>query len=232
MKKIGFLVFIAAIVIGVVFASFTSFGKAESSFFKINFNRGVAGSGNVAAEKRDVGDFKSIDVSGVFEVQIVAQKDFSVEVEADDNLLPLIRTEVEDGVLQIETEKRISSPTRLFVKISAPNIEKLEVSGVAKVNVAELKNSALTLDTSGASKITLAGETAKLLIDVSGASKIDAENLKAENAEVETSGASSVNVFVTNYLRADASGASKVTYSGSPANVERKTSGASKVAAK
>lgn len=64
---------------------------------------------------------------------------------------------------------------------------------------------------------------------MSGASKLDAENLKAENVSVDSSGASSATVFVTNELKADLSGATNVTYLGSPKNVQKKTSGASSV---
>ena len=50
---------------------------------------------------------------------------------------------------------------------------------MAKVSVVDVKNAAFKLDTSGASRVTLAGVTDKLIIDVSGASKIDAESLTA-----------------------------------------------------
>ena len=228
MKKIGFLIFVVAIVAGVSLANMTTFGKASGGFLKFSMNfGGEHGSGNVASEKRDLSGFKSVDVGGVFQVEIVAQKDFSVEVMADDNLLPLIRTSVEGGTLHIDTERRISPTSPVRVRISAPDIEKLEVSGVANVTVSDVKNSALALDTSGASKIALTGETAKLTIDVSGASKIDAENLKTVDASVDASGASKISVNVSGELRSDLSGASRVTYSGAPTNVITKKTGAS-----
>ena len=52
-------------------------------------------------EKREVSEFKAIDVSGVFKVEITAQKDFDVKVEADDNLLQYIKTEVDGETFEI-----------------------------------------------------------------------------------------------------------------------------------
>jgi hypothetical protein len=75
----------------------------------------------------------------------------------------------------------------------------------------------------------LSGETAKLGVEVSGASNIDAEDLKAGAADIEASGASKVSVFATGQLRADASGASKIVYSGAPANIEKTSSGVSSI---
>jgi hypothetical protein len=120
----------------------------------------------------------------------------------------------------------------MIVRVSAPDIEHLDVSGGAKVTVSDLKNSSFGLDTSGASKIDLAGETDKLVIDVSGASKIDAENLKSRAATVDSSGASKITVFATESVRAEASGASKILYTGGATDVVKNTSGASSVSPK
>ncbi len=229
MKKIGIIVFIAAIVLGVLVSSFFSFGRVSGKVFNFSFNKSVKGSGNIATETRDISGFKGIDVSGVFQVEITAQKEFAVEIEADDNLLPLIKTEVRDGILRIETRERLKSENGLKIRISAPDIDHIDASGVSKVNLSAVKNNELHVDTSGASKINISGETAKFTVEVSGASSIDAENLKAENANIDASGASHVSVFATGELKSDASGASKIVYSGSPKNIEKKTSGASSV---
>jgi hypothetical protein len=233
MKKFGFLVFIIALIAGSVIAGFVNWGKSSAKLINFEFNVvGVKGNGNVQSETREVRDFKAVDVSGVFQVEIVAQKDFDVRIEADENLLPYIKTEVNGGVLEISTTKRIKSSSGLKVRISAPDINKLEVSGVAKVTVSDLKNNGLELETSGASKVNLAGETDKLVVDVSGASNIDAENLKTRAATVGASGASKVSVFATESVRTDASGASRITYSGGATDVVKKTSGASSVSEK
>jgi hypothetical protein len=232
MKKIGLLIFITAIIVGIGLANAFSFGKLTGRIFNFSIKHGVAGSGNVASEKRDLADFNEIEVGGVVQVEATAGKDFSVEVEADDNLLPLVITEVSGGVLRLRTEKNITTKNSIRVRITAPNIESLEVSGASKVSLDNVSNENLQIDASGASKITVAGETANLTIDVSGASKIDAENLQSESATVDASGASGVKVFAANELRADASGASNIAYAGSPKNLIKKTSGASSVSQK
>ena len=229
MKKIGIIIFVIALIIGVGLANAFSFGNSSVGLFNFKFKRGISGSGNIASEKRDVAGFKSVDVGGAIQVEIVAQKDFSVEVQADDNILPLIKTEVRGGFLRIESEKNYNTKNPVVVRISAPNIEELEVSGASKVNLTDLNNEFLNIDASGASKISVNGTTASLITDVSGASKIDAENLKSENASIEASGASSVSVSVSGDLKANASGASKIIYAGTPRNFENKTSGASSV---
>jgi hypothetical protein len=233
MKKIGFIIFAAALIVGLIVSNLFSFGRVSDKLFSFNFSfKGEKGSGQTASDVRQLTGFKSVDVGGVFQVEITAQKDFAVEVEADDNLLQFIKTEVRGGTLHLETEKRLSTSNPVRVRIYAPDIETLDVSGAANVTLIDIKNAGLSVDSSGASKIKVAGETGKLAIDVSGATHVDASNLTSENATVEASGASSIDVNVSGELTADASGASKITYSGSPKNVQKKASGASKVAPK
>lgn len=231
MKKIGLILFITALVIGVVVANAFSFGKISApGFFNFNISwKGVRGSGNAASEKRELTGFKSVDVSGALQVEIAAGKDFSVEIDADDNLLPLVKTEVSGSTLKLWTEGRISPKSPMRIRISAPDIDGLETSGASKIAIGGVKNSALAINSSGASKIEVEGSTGTVTVDVSGASSIDASNLTAENATVDASGASKVSVNASNEVKADASGASKISYSGSPKNLVKKTSGASKV---
>lgn len=230
MKKVGLIIFAIALVVGLVVTNIFSFGRATNGLFSFSIDLGsVKGSRNVTTENRDLSGFNSVDVGGVFQVDITAQKDFAVDIEADDNLIPLITTEVDGGVLKIGTQRRISPSSPVRVHIFAPNIENLEVSGAANVDLNGIDNSDLSVDSSGASKIKIAGETTKLTVDVSGATRVDAEDLTAADAAVDASGASRVSVNVSGSLRTDASGASKIVYSGDPSSVEKKTSGASSV---
>jgi hypothetical protein len=229
MKKLGFLIFLGVLAVGFVAASASSFGKLDTSgLFHFDFG-GVKGSGNVITQTRDASGFHAIEVSNTIQVDVTAQKDFSVTVETDDNIATLVKTEVDDGVLEISCDKHVSTSSAIRVHITAPDIDKVEVSGVSSVAVANLKNSSFAADVSGASKVKVDGQTSELKADASGASKIDALNLTADSGNVSTSGASHADVNVTGSLKADASGASHINYSGTPKDIQKKTSGASSV---
>lgn len=231
MRKVKVIIFIAALVIGVLIAK--SFGAVLGfSLPNISFFKSVKGSGVTKVEKRDLAGFKKIDVSGAIEVEITSQKDFSVDVEADDNLLEYVKTEVDGETLKIYTEKRISTRNKIRVVIAMPELTEAEVSGASKITANNIKTDSFKLDVSGASKIEINGEAQDLKIEASGASKINAENLKVANADVDVSGATSVTVNATEEVKAEASGASKINYVGEPKNLIKDTSGASRVSQK
>lgn len=228
MRKVKIIVFIVALIAGLTFAKIFafSFGFQMPS---INVFSKTKGSGNIKIEKRDASGFTSVKTGGAVIIDVVAQKDFNVEVEADDNLLEYIKTEVKGDTLKIYTEGNISTKNQIRVRVAMPQIESFDVSGASNGTLTNVKNESLTIDASGASKIKVEGEVAELTVDLSGASRLDAENLKAENAKVEASGASNAIVFATNEVEAEASGASCIRYAGTPKNVRKSSSGASSV---
>lgn len=225
MKKIGFIVFLSALIIGSILAAKSGF----SSLNIIKFGKSARGSGTAKTETRDVSGFEGIQASGAVNVEITVQKEFSVQVEADDNLLQNIKTEISGDNLKIYSEGSISPKTRINIKVSMPELHSLELSGASDVIVSNVKSDSLKLEASGASKIKVDGEATNLESEASGASAIDAEGLKVEIAEVEANGASKTIVFAVNELKADASGASTIYYTGDPKEVISKNSGASSV---
>ena len=226
MKKIGLIAFITTLALGSILAANFNFGGFQ--VVNINFGR-IKGSGISKSELRDVSGFKAIKVRGALNVEVTAQKDFSVSVEADDNLLEHVKTEIDNGTLEIWSEGKISPKTSINIRISMPEVNSVDIAGASSAVVSNVKSDSIRLEASGASKIKIDGEATSLKSEANGACKIDAENLRVENAEVEANGASKTAVQVMNEVKADASGASTIYYSGDPKNVIQHSSGASSV---
>lgn len=191
----------------------------------MRFGNGVRGSGNRQTEKRTVPGFLNIEVSGAYEVEITCQKERSLEVTGDDNVVPLVTTEVRNNTLHIGSSKDYNVGQPITIKISVPDLEAISTSGASHINLSGLNNSELRVDSSGASKVQLTGETKRLDIETSGASTIEAKNLHAEKAKVSSSGAGYMSVYATEQLDAHASGAARIDYFGSPKTVNPETSG-------
>lgn len=193
------------------------------------FGNGVRGSGNRVTEKRNVPGFLSVDVSGAFDVEIVAQKERSLEIIGDDNILPLVTTEVRGNTLRIGSNRSYNVNQPITIRITVPELESVATSGASKINVSGLKNTELNVESSGASKLALSGESKELKIGTSGASNIEAKDLRAEKVNVESSGAGYVSVYASERLDASANGAARIDYYGNPATVNPEVSGAGSV---
>jgi hypothetical protein len=222
MKKISLAIFILTLTIGLIFS-------AGCGSIEINKVTGIKGSGTSKTEQRNVTGFKEIEAGGAVNLEVDAGNEFSVSVEADDNLLQYIKTEVSGNTLKIYSEGKISPTAKLNIKISMPSLEGLDVSGASEAKIVNARADSLELKASGASEVNIVGETNELTAEASGASEINAENLRTESAVVNASGASSAIVSAADNLEVEASGASKIYYTGEPKNIKQNASGASSI---
>lgn len=218
-------------------------------FAACNVIPAVHGDGNVLKETRKVSAFDGIDVSGAFNVILKQGAIEEVTVEADANLLPIIRTEVVAGTLMIEIKKPTHHVTVMKVYVTVKDLKQIDVSGAVDINtegritVPELSFDAsgasdskldiavqkLKLDCSGASKMKFSGTAVDVDMDLSGASDIFAYDMSAENFDIQISGAGNAQINVSKKIHAEISGAGSVRYKGSPTEVDQNVSGAGSI---
>lgn len=208
----------------------------------------LRGNGNMQTQDRNVSGIKGINVGGGFTVELTQGNKESLRIEAEENLLSNIKTEVRNGVLHIYNEDGVTTNKGMKAYITMRELNSMDISGGVKViGKSEFRTDALKLDLSGASnvkldintkelkadmsgasKIELAGKADEVDMNMSGASKVEAADLQAKRVKVEASGASKVKLYATESLDIDASGASFVYYKGSP-SITAETSSAAKV---
>ncbi|MBU1012316.1 MAG: DUF2807 domain-containing protein [Bacteroidetes bacterium] len=208
----------------------------------------IRGNGNVEKETRNISSFSAIDVSSAFEIYLTQGNSESLVIEADENIMEYIITEVRGGTLKIYVKSNIRNVKTMKAYISFKMIDKIELSGACnirgegtyKFNDLEIGVSGASeinmnftadkvyLDLSGASDIEFTGSADKLTVDVSGATKLYAQDFEVKECSIDASGASTIKVFATEELSVDASGASTVRYKGKP-SVSLDSSGASSI---
>lgn len=190
-----------------------------------HFGKGVQGSGVRKTEKRDLPAFKSIETNGAFAIRVTCQKEASFEVEGDDNLLPLVKTEVRNGVLRIYNDGSYSATQPIAVRMTVSDLEAISSTGAAEIEVANVKNDQLNISWQGAGRIEATGDTKYVQISSTGAGEIDNGRLRAERAKVSVTGAAHVDVYASQQLDVTVSGVGQVTYGGNPPVVNKSVTG-------
>ncbi len=209
----------------------------------------VEGEGPMTERSVEVSSFDQISISGGWEVTIVPGEAYDLQVNVQENLQDHVKVSINGSKLEVGVEGHVSTDERMKIRISAPEISGIYLSGASVLrSEAALRSSRLdlecsgaselylevdcdkiTLDISGASEAYLEGNTGELDADVSGAAKFYGSACQTVSARVSASGASYADLLATESLKADASGASKIVYSGNPDEVRESSSGASSV---
>lgn len=202
---------------------------------------GTPGSGRVITQERTVSDFNAVNFSSVGEVVIQQGERESLTIEAEDNVLPEIRTEVRDGTLHIEYAQengwaRVRPTQPIHFKLVVTNLNALNLSGAGEVTVQNLKAEEIQITLSGAGNLSLSGlEAATLICRLSGAGSVRASgkatrleatlsgvgsyeggDLQSEVVRTTVSGMGSATVWATDSLDARISGLGSVNYYGQP----------------
>jgi hypothetical protein len=177
----------------------------------------VRGSGRIVTEARTVGPFTSIHLGGIGSASIARTGTTGLSISADDNLIPLIMSEVKDGALYLSIKNAVSIRAgHVEYRVTVGDLREVDVSGAADLQAADLAGAALAVTVSGAGQARLSGRTDDLTAGVSGAGSLDAAALDAKRATIAASGSGSVLVNASDMLDASASGAGNVRYLGGP----------------
>ncbi|MBK6994292.1 MAG: DUF2807 domain-containing protein [Lewinellaceae bacterium] len=212
-------------------------GSRSCNFGNVSFGDGIKGEGPVQTETRTATDFHAIELNISGNVDVTIGENYSVEVSAQQNLLPLLKTEVKDGTLRIFCNENMNSSEDIKIRVTAPAFDQFSLAGSGEIRVPnalraekmELNISGsgdvfcpqsdfgvLNISIVGSGDIELGGKANDMKADISGSGEIRAKGLTTNTLKVNITGSGTVTADVSMDLVANISGSGDVFYSGSP----------------
>jgi hypothetical protein len=177
----------------------------------------ITGSGTLKTEIREATGFTKISVSGISDVILQPGETEGVILEADDNLLSVLESRVENGTLYLGAKNGVNIVQgTVRYTVTYRTLDAIAASGSAHVHGVGLEAQDFSLDQSGSSEITLAGAIQNLKSVNSGSAILKASSLTAQNADIVASGSASLELTVETTINAVVSGSAQVIYSGNP----------------
>jgi hypothetical protein len=196
----------------------------------------VKGSGEVLTEERQLPEFRTIKLKGIGRVLLNQGQTHSIGIRTDDNIMPLIETEVHADQLVISQGNYNLRPTTLEFNITVAHLKGIAISGSGEVigksrfvsedffaKVSGSGDMALALEVvaletkiSGSGSMNLSGQTNRHDASISGSGKINAFDLQTQNVSLKVSGSGDCKVNASETLDARISGSGDVFYKGHP----------------
>ena len=198
----------------------------------ISFNsQTIKGSGTVTTEARQVSGFSKVELQSIGNLTIKQGTSESLNIKADDNLLPYITTEVDGDTLKIGMKPNINvDPTqKIEYALTVKSLSSVVLSGFGNINADELTGSALDIRLSGSGDINVGQITAdSLTMHLSGLGNITVNTAKVTDPNLELAGSGNLTI---NTLNADSfalslSGLGTASVSGTATNQTIRLSGA------
>ncbi len=201
-------------------------------------------------QERNLKPFTGIKVGGAFNVILTQNGNHKVKIEAEEDVVSKVRTEVKGDILHIDLEWDWSwknPDVTVYVEFDelsslvvsgASNLKaqgdirtedlEVKVSGAGDLDI-EVDTKSLEVVVSGAGDVSISGRTETQKVRLSGAGDYTAQHLKSKYTQAKASGAGSVVVFASEEIEATASGAGAVKYYGDPSMEKVSSSGAGSV---
>lgn len=188
----------------------------------------VEGNGVVAREQRSVGTVPGLSVGDAMVVDVRVGPATSLTVEAESNILPLIRSEVRGDTLSISSTSSYHSHNPVHIIYTVPRLTDLRQGGAARVTVQDLNGQPLSVRQGGSGTLALSGQVASLEIDSSGSSRVQADALQTGSARLSLSGSAHMDVGQVrgDYAVVSVSGAGRLHMGGAVHTLTARSSGA------
>lgn len=199
----------------------------------------VRGSGTVASESRPVAGIRGVTLATLGDMTIELGEQESLTIEAEDNLLPYLETEVRGGILTIHNTAGKSllptKPVRYYLTVTS--LETLETTSSGNIAAPAMQADRFTAAINSSGDLHLAGITADRLeveisssgdltidagqvvhqeVTLSSSGNYEADDVRCQVANVRLSSSGQATVWVTDNLEANLSSSGNVNYYGRP----------------
>lgn len=193
----------------------TTFGNGEV----------IRGSGNVEEQVRNLERFSALEVQMAADVKIVQVSKPSVTVIADDNLQPIMSTEVIGETLHLTAKQSFATNTNITFVVSVPVIERIAIKGSGEMFLENVTKDDLQLSIEGSGSVGGIGTVESFNATIHGSGDLLLERLQSQHCSVTINGSGDAAVHAGESLTATINGSGSVTYSGQPNKVEPKVNG-------
>jgi hypothetical protein len=158
---------------------------------------GERGSGRMATEQRPVSGISGVSLATAGDLFIEAGNTESLRIEADDNLIPMIQTEVHAGILTIQTREpgNFSFMPSMRYYLTVTSLNSIAIFSSGNIQVSNLKAETFAINISSSGDLKMGDlQTGMLAVNIFSSGNVSMGVLKAESLDVNISSSGDVNI--------------------------------------
>jgi hypothetical protein len=159
--------------------------------------RTVRGSGTVVQEERRVGDFSGVELATLGNLSIELGDNEALRIEAEDNLLEYLVTEVRGDRLVIEQqdEVRLVPKEPVNFSLTARQVDAISISGSGDAQAPDLETEHFSISINGSGDLAMGDLTAETVeIHINGSGNVQTGNLRADTLNVDIAGSGNLRI--------------------------------------
>jgi hypothetical protein len=196
-------------------------------------NSYVQGNGRAGELRQELKSFTEIRTELSADVKVSRGEAYSIKLLGDDNILPLIKFDIQNATLILHTDKNFASKTPLKILLTVTDINKFKANGSGNVYFHNLKGDRLNVELNGSGNMFAKnGYISHLNVVLHGSGDIDFGQMQSKECEVSLLGSGEILVNAQQAVNANLSGAGQIVVTGHPAKVQKTVRGAGEILVK
>ena len=193
-----------------------------------------------------VDSFDEVEVEGAIKVVFQQDSSYAIKVEADSNVVDLVKASVSRGTLKLDLDpEKYCGTDSVIVYAGIAGLKSIKagansrLASQGRLNLGDLKltltgsttadldiNAAkVTTEVDGTATIKLIGQAGIHELKSKGDLNLDAFDFVVGHYDLNMEGVGKSNINVLNELKVETSGSSEVFYKGSPKKIDKKKTG-------
>lgn len=160
--------------------------------------KSVEGNHQFSRDERPVSSASALDIDKLnwadAKVDVRVGPSPSLVIEADSNLLPLIRSEVNGNTLRIWSDSNIRRSSAIHIIYTTPRLNKIDIASGGRLIVSGLNGDDLRLAQRGSMYSELSGKVERLDIANNGSGTVNAVALSSGNSDAVQNGSGRINL--------------------------------------
>lgn len=215
-------------------------------------NNALTGSGKRVTETREVSGFDEVVLAGSGELYIEQGDEETLTVEADDNIIDYVKSEVNGDTLELgfKDNVSISLSKPVVFRLTVRDITSVTLAGSGKVESGALETDKLTVNLPGSGEmtfdqvdttrlhVTIAGSGDVTILDgaadseeinMLGSGNFEAGAFQVKEASATIAGSGNITVRASDTLTAKILGSGNIRYYGDPAAINMDTAGSGNI---
>ena len=167
-------------------------GNGESGVYTAWSSTTHVGNGDLRVERREVAALRSLNIGGRMHADVRVGGTPSLEIEADSNLLPLIKVDQSGDTVRIWMEGSVKTENPIRVRYTTAALDHVTQAGSGRVNISGLNGGTFTLIASGSGRTELSGRVDRLNAQLTGSGGVSATGLGIGDANINLTGSGSM----------------------------------------
>jgi hypothetical protein len=154
----------------------------------------VEGNYDVITETRQLPAFDRVINEGNFDVYIIQDSLSEVMLEAESNLIPLIRTHIEGTALEIDSKDDLRNNYPMKIYVHTGDISEIKLSGSGLMRAENILTGNFEIGLSGSGNILISGTAENVQSSISGSGSMDL-GLTCDEFEADISGSGVMEIW-------------------------------------